>query len=101
MWPLSRPSTPVEGAAGHPGHHLVELFLTAGRGGGDAVHVGVDVEVGVVDPDRMVQRIGGRDDAASEGRQALEVPAQHLPDPLERVAAVGTRRVDDGDLHRV
>ena len=46
---------PVERAAEHVGRELDQLGGAARRGERDPAHVILDVEVGVLDPERMVQ----------------------------------------------
>ena len=91
----------VELVAGDVGDQLAELPRAARSGHGDPSHVVVEVEVGVFDPHRVVQPEGHLGQAAPERRQQVQALAQHLLDPLERVAALDGGRVEHRDLERV
>ena len=78
-----------------------ELLHPAGRGTDDAAHVRVEIELGVLDPDRVMQAQRRRQVPQPEdGKQVdalLEHPARLRPRP-----AVGVRRrVEHADLERV
>ena len=73
-----------------------------GSGHGGQPHVVVDVEVGVVHPDRVAQAERHLDQPAPEDRGAGDAGGDRLLHPLEGVAARDGRRVEDqghGHVH--
>ena len=64
-----------------------ELAWAARRGARDAPHVVDDVEVRILDPDRVVQVEGHAHEAPVERRQQVEPARDEVLDLLERVAA--------------
>jgi hypothetical protein len=65
------------------------------------VQVVGQVEIGILDPQGVVQPPGHLDEPTAKGRQQVEPLAQHLSDPGEGVATGDGARVEDRDLERV
>src|ERR1041385_230090 len=61
----------------------------------------VEVEVGILDPQRVVQPARDLDQPAPERRQEVQATLQFLLDPVERVAPGHGRGVEHRDLQRV
>jgi hypothetical protein len=77
---------------------------TAGCGYGEPVQVPVDVEVGVLDPDRVVDPERHRAELAVEGRERADPSVEVVAEPLERVAVRHRGRVEQqqaADVHQL
>jgi len=61
----------------------------------------VDVEVGILDPHRMMDAEGHLDQTPAERRQQVEPLLELLLEPLVGVAAGDRRRVEHGHLQGV
>ena len=87
----------------HLGHLGPELGIAARRRQRDAVQMVGQVEIGVVDPARVVQPERDRHEAAPERLERRDPRLQHRGDALEAVAAGDRGGIEDagvGDLHR-
>ena len=91
-----------------PSHHLLgelgQLRLAARGGERGAAHVVLEVEVGVFDPERVVEREGDREQPPPERRQQVEPALDQIAHLLERVPARNRARVEDrsgGHVHVV
>ena len=91
---LPQRAAPVERTAGDVTGDVGQLVVAAGRGGGDAPQVVVEVEVGVLDPHRVVEieRDGGQ--SLPELRKQMQSALEELLDRVERVATLDRRRVE-------
>ncbi len=92
-----------EGSSHHLGDLRVELVLAAGGREGGPIQVVRQVEVGVVHPARVVETQWHGHKPAPEWWQARNSRLEQVGDPLEGVATVGRRRVEDAgvrNLHR-
>ena len=81
---------------------LGELLLVAGRRTPDPPHVVVEVEIGILDPHRMVEPEWDRGKAPAERRHQVQAALDHVADPLERVAIRDRGRVEHAhgeDVH--
>ena len=99
---LPERAAPVERGAGDLRGHLGQLPMPAGARGSDATDVVVEVEVRILDPDRVVQAERHRHDAAPERRHQVQPRLDEVLDRLEVVAALHRRRIEDrghGDVH--
>jgi hypothetical protein len=104
--PLGQPHLPqgaaaVELAARHVGGEVAQLADAAGGGERGPPHVQVDVEVGVVEPDRVVEvERHWREPPAELGDEVHPLPQEvlHL---LERVAARHRGGVEDHERRHV
>jgi hypothetical protein len=85
----------VERDGGEPAHERGQLLAVAGRGQRGGPDVVVEVEVRVLDPQRVVQAEGHLGQPPPERRGQVEPLAVDLLDPVEVDGAVGLRRVED------
>ena len=79
----------------------VHLARSARRGHLRTLEVSREIEVGILDPDRVMDASRYFDDATAEGRKEMETLLQFFAELLERVPALDAARVDDADLQRV
>ena len=106
--PVDEPHLPervaaVERDGDEVADQLVELGHGAGLGHRDVAHVEGEVEVGVLDPHRVVEAEGHLDEPAPEGRREVEALLVQLAEAVEREAAGRGGRVEHeeaGDVHR-
>ncbi len=91
---LPQRTRPVQRDAGHVAAQVGQLALTAGRGQRHPVHVPVDVEVVVVDPDRVVDAERHLLELAVEHRHAVDPPLELVLELAEVVAARDRRGVE-------
>ncbi len=94
---LPERTRPVQRDAGEVAGHLGQLAVAAGRRHGHAVHVPVDVELVVGDPDREVDATRNRLELAVEHRDALDPVGELLLERLEVIAAGDGRWIDGDD----
>ena len=94
----------IEGRTGDLARHLAELPASTGGGAADAPDVVVDVEVGIVHPNRMVEVQRNLHQPSTKRRNQVEAVGDELLDLLERVAArhgVGIEHHGHGHVHVV
>ena len=105
--PLDDPGLPqrlaaIERHRGDLGGDLCQLSSSTRRRAGDPTHVTVELEVGILDPDRVVELERHFDEPSAERRHDLQ-PVRHvLLEPVERVAVAHRGHVvdaDERDLH--
>ena len=94
---LPQGPVPVQLAADDVGREVAQLAHPARRGQRRPPEVVVDVELGVVHPDREAQAHGHLDEAALEDRDLGDAVVDELADAPERVAVRHGRGVEDGD----
>ena len=97
QWPVA-----VELAADDVGREVAQFAHAAGCREGGAPQVVVDVELGVVHPDRVAEAHRDLDEAALENRGQRDPVADQLADPPERVPAGHGGGVEDrchGHVH--
>ena len=88
---------PVELLRHDPGRESFQLAVVARRGQGRVAHVVLEVEVGVVDPDRPAEAERDGGELLAEPRDLLESPLDHV----FHVFVVGRRPLEDGDTPHV
>lgn len=98
---LDHPQLPQRAVAGqrygrHPTHRVVELAAIARRGERQRAHVGIEVQVRILDPDGMVDPARHLDETLAERREELEPPGDLVPHQLPR----DRWRTGDGIEHR-
>ena len=98
---LPQRAAAVERSAEDVGRELGQLGGAAGSRQGRPSHVVVDVEVGVLDPQRVVELERDLDEAPPERRQQVEPALDELDHLLEGVAAGDGGRVEDGRRRHV
>ena len=98
---LPQRAATVELPAGDVGGQLGQLAQPARLGRDDAPDVPAEVEVRVLDPDRMVQAQWHVDQPSAERRKQVEPIVEHLLEALEAVAAGNRRGIEHRDLQRV
>ena len=80
---------------------LAELLHSAGSGTDDAAHVRVEIELGVLDPDRVMQAQRRRQVPQPEDGKQVGAFLEHPPRLRPRPAVGVRRRVEHADLQRV
>ena len=93
-----RPST-VHVAPDDASNLLSELIGGAGRGQAEVTDVVVEVEVGVVDPVRMIEPKRNVDEASPHGFEVAGHHTEALVDVLERFEVLGRPLVDREAVH--
>ena len=91
----------VELTAGDLRGELGELLEPARRGKGSPADVVVEIEVGVLDPHRVVHAERDVDDAPAERLEARQAFGDELPHRVDGEAAGDVRRVEDHRRHHV
>ena len=78
-----------------------ELLHPAGCGTDDAAHVRVEIELGVLDPDRVMQAQRRRQVPQTEDGKQVDALLEHAARLRPRPAVGVRRRVEHADLERV
>src|SRR5581483_5956573 len=78
---------PVELPAGDVAGQLGQLVIATGGRRGDAPQVVVEVEVGILDPHRVVQIEGNRRQTPGELRDQVQAPLDQVAHLVEGVSA--------------
>ncbi len=86
---LPQRSGAIEGDGDQISHQSTQLGRAAGGGHGDVAKVPVEVEVGVFDPQRVVQAERYLHESPAERRGLVETAGEQLADPLETPRAFG------------
>ncbi len=90
----------VEGQAAHLSGEVGQLLQTPGRRQAGSSKVVVEVEVGILDPHRMVQLERHLDEPAAEGGGEGQTARHGVPYRLERQAALARlEHVDARHMH--
>ena len=69
---------PVERTSDEASHQFTKLLVVAGRCDGGFAHVEVEIEIGVVDPVRMIESERDRDEFAAQNGQHMEPLSDRL-----------------------